>query len=189
MFKPERIGIYGGTFDPIHEGHLHLIEELFALDLVDGLIVVPAGQPWLRELEPIASGQDRLAMAELALDELPAEIRSRVWINDVEVKRNGPTYTIDTVLEFKKFKPKAHWILILGSDAFANISKWHRSDELQALVEILVIAREGEGLDIDALPVSASEIRQKIQAGQTAIKYLPESVWTYINERNLYARK
>ena len=189
MSSPARIGLYGGTFDPIHQGHLHLIEELFARDIVDELIVIPTGEPWLRGRAPFASGQDRLAMAQLAVKELPENIRSHVWVNDTEIRRSGPTYTIDTVEEMKKYQPDARWLLILGSDAFANIEKWHRSAELQALIEILVIAREGQGLDIEALPVSASQIRAEIQAHETEIKYLPESVWAYIKERNLYVSK
>lgn len=186
MSSPTRIGLYGGTFDPIHQGHLHLIEQLFARDLVDELILVPAGNPWLRESAPYASAQDRLAMAHLAVEELPAAIREHVLVSDVEVNRSGPTYTIDTVEEFKRFRPHATWYLILGSDVFASIHKWHRSAELQSLVEILVIARDGEGLNINALPVSASQIRLQIQNHESAIKYLPESVWAYIKERNLY---
>lgn len=186
MSSPTRIGLYGGTFDPIHQGHLHLIEQLFARDIVDELILVPAGEPWLRNRAPFASGQDRLAMAQLAVKNLPASIRSHVWVSDLEVRRSGPTYTIDTVQELKTYQPDARWLLILGSDAYASIEQWYRSAELQALIEILVIARDGEGLDIEALPVSASEIRAQIQARETQINYLPESVWTYIKERNLY---
>lgn len=189
MSSPTRIGLYGGTFDPIHEGHLHLIKQLFAHDIVDELIVVPTGEPWMRSQAPTASPQDRLAMVELAVKELPEEIRSHVWVNDVEVRRSGPTYTIDTVEELKKFRPEASWKLIIGSDAFAGIEKWHRSKELQELIEIVVIARDGQGLNIEALPVSASQIRSQIQAHEGTIKYLPESVWTYIKERNLYASK
>lgn len=186
MSSPTRIGLYGGTFDPIHQGHLHLIEQLFARDLVDELILVPAGNPRLREHAPYASAQDRLAMAQLAVKELPAAIREHVLVSDVEVNRSGPTYTIDTVEELKKFRPDATWYLILGSDVFASIGKWHRSAELHSLVEVLVIARNGEGLNIEALPVSASQIRSQIQNHESAIKYLPESVWAYIKERNLY---
>ncbi len=189
MSSPKRIGLYGGTFDPFHEGHLHLIEQLLSLDLVDELIVVPAGKPWLRGSAPIAPPADRLAMAQMAIKDLPAQIRDHVWVNDIEIKREGPTYTIDTVEEFKKYQPDARWILILGSDVYSGIKKWHRAAELRELVEFLVIARDGEGLNIDALPVSASGIRQQIKAGESAIKYLPESVWTYIKERNLYASK
>jgi nicotinate-nucleotide adenylyltransferase len=186
LSSPSRIGLYGGTFDPIHQGHLHLIAQLFDRDIVDELILVPTGQPWLRTSPPIASAQDRLAMAELAVKDLPVNLRSQVRDSDVEVRRSGPTYTIDTVEELKASKPDAKWFLILGSDAYAGIKKWHRSAELQGLIEILVIARDGEGLNIDALPVSASDIRSQIQSGQTQIKYLPESVWAYIEERNLY---
>lgn len=186
MSSPTRIGLYGGTFDPIHQGHLHLIEQLFARNIVDELVLVPAGHPWLRNHAPYASAQDRLAMAQLAVKELPAAIREHVLVSDVEVNRSGPTYTIDTVEELKKFRPDATWILILGSDAFAGIDKWHRSAELQSLIKVLVIARDGEGFNIDALPVSASRIRSQIQNHESAIKYLPESVWAYIKERNLY---
>lgn len=189
MSSPARIGLYGGTFDPVHQGHLHLIEQLFARDIVDELIVVPTGEPWLRNRAPFASGEDRLAMAALAVKELPENIRSHVWVSDVEVRRSGPTYTIDTVQELKAFQPDAKWLLILGSDAYTSIEQWHRSAELQALIEILVIARDGEGLDIKALPVSASRIRAQIQAHETEIKYLPESVWAYIKERKLYVSK
>jgi nicotinate-nucleotide adenylyltransferase len=189
LSSPSRIGLYGGTFDPIHQGHLHLVEQLFARDIVDELVLVPTGQPWLRSSSPIASGQDRLAMAELAVKILPEKIRSKVSVSDVEVRRSGPTYTIDTVQELTAIKPDVRWILILGSDAFAGIEKWHRSAELRSLIKILEIARNGEGLNIDALPVSASEIRAQIQAGQRDIKYLPESIWAYIKERNLYVSK
>ena len=187
MSSSTRIGLYGGTFDPIHWGHLHLIEQLFARDVVDELILVPTGNPWLRDRAPFASAQDRLAMAQLAVKELPQTIRAHVLVSDVEVNRSGPTYTIDTVEELKKFRPDATWLLILGSDAFAGIGQWHRSEELQSTIEILVIAREGEGLNIDALPISASQIRSQLQNNESAIKYLPESVWAYIKERNLYA--
>jgi nicotinate-nucleotide adenylyltransferase len=189
LSSPSRIGLYGGTFDPIHQGHLHLIAQLFARDMVDELILVPTGQPWLRSSPPIASAQDRLAMAELAVQDLPENIRPHVWVSDVEVRRSGPTYAIDTVEELRAFKPDAKWFLILGSDAYAGIEKWHRSAELKAMIEILLIARDGEGLNIQALPVSASEIRSQIHSHQTQVKYLPESVWAYIKERNLYVSK
>lgn len=151
--------------------------------------MVPAGQPWLRGGAPVASSEDRLAMVQLAVKELSEDVRPHVWVSDVEVRRSGPTYTIDTVEELRRFRPDAEWKLILGSDAHAGIEQWHRSKELQELIEILVIAREGNGLDIQALPVSASQIREQIAAHESEIKYLPESVWTYIKERNLYASK
>jgi len=189
LSSPSRIGLYGGTFDPIHQGHLHLIEQLFARGIVDELILVPTGEPWLRSNGPVASGQDRLAMAKLAVQDLPESLQQKISVSDIEVRRSGPTYTIDTVNELKAQRPHATWILILGSDAYASIDQWHQSVDLQDLIEVLVIARDGEGLNIQALPVSASQIRAQIQAHATEIKYLPESVWAYIKERNLYASK
>lgn len=189
MSSPIRIGLYGGTFDPIHKGHLHLIEELFAQDIVDEIILVPAGEPWLRTRAPFATGQDRLAMAQLAIKELPEEMRWHVSVSDVEVARKGSTYTIDTVLELQARRPNAKWLLILGSDAYSLIEQWHRSAELQGLIEILVVAREGKGLNINALPISASQIRAEVQAHPEQVKDLPESVWGYIKERNLYVSK
>ena len=189
MSSPNRIGLYGGTFDPIHTGHLHVIQQLFTRNIVDELVLVPAGEPWLRSRTPYASGDDRFAMAQLAVKELPANIRTRVTVSDIEVRRAGSTYTIDTVLELQMERPDAQWILILGTDAYEDIEQWHRSAELQAIIEILVVAREGKGLDIKALPISASQIRAQIQREPDEVKDIPDSVWTYIKERHLYASK
>ncbi|MBI3430279.1 MAG: nicotinate (nicotinamide) nucleotide adenylyltransferase [Actinobacteria bacterium] len=189
MSTPFRIGLYGGTFDPIHNGHLHVIQQLFTLNIVDELVLVPAGEPWLRSRAPFASGDDRLAMAELAVKELPEIIQSRVTVSDLEVGRTGSTYTIDTVQELEAERPDAKWLLILGSDAYESIEQWHRSGELQELIEIVVVAREGKGMDIQALPISASQVRREIQNNPEEVKDIPESVWTYIKERHLYASK
>ncbi|MEY3859710.1 MAG: hypothetical protein RL568_1140 [Actinomycetota bacterium] len=92
-----RVGIYGGTFDPIHLGHLHVITQLIEKKLVDQLLVVPAGEPLLRENAPIATAQQRRAMCQLALADLPVAVASKVQVNPIEVLRMGPSYAIDTV--------------------------------------------------------------------------------------------
>ncbi|HEX7405867.1 MAG TPA: nicotinate (nicotinamide) nucleotide adenylyltransferase [Candidatus Nanopelagicaceae bacterium] len=189
MSHPARIGLYGGTFDPIHNGHLHLIAQLLERHLVDELILIPAGQPWLRANSPMASGVDRLAMAQLAVKDLPPEIQSQVSVSDIEVQRSGPTYTIDTVEQLQKARPDVRWVLILGSDAHQAMGQWHRSEELQSLVEILIVARDGHGLDIQALPISATDLRASLQSQPSQQHELPESVWTYIKEHKLYASK
>ena len=192
MSKPARVGLYGGTFDPIHRGHLHLITQLLQRNVVDEIIVIPAPTPWMRDEAPRASVQERLEMVRLGVAELDPEIESRVSVSEIEILREGLSYTIDTVVELKAQSPQIHFVLILGSDAFAGIEKWHRSKELLSMIEVLVIAREGDGLDIDALAVSSTRIRSEMltrNATTGRSEDLPESIRKYIKERNLYASK
>ena len=178
------VGIYGGTFDPIHLGHLHVITQLLQREIVDRLLIVPAGQPLLRPDSPQASGAQRRAMCQLAIDSLPTEIRSRVEVNPIEVLRDGPSYAIDTVDAVAATYPDAQIILFVGSDAFANIDKWHRVEELKNKCRIIVIERPGysfEGLDISALDISATQIREG------SSNQIPQSVAHYIKENGLYA--
>ncbi len=143
----------------------------------------------MREQTPFASGEDRLAMVKLAVVDLPKDIQPRVKVSDSEVRRGGSTYSIDTVLELRAEKPDAEIVLILGSDAYSSIGKWHRSAELLELVRVFIVAREGVGFDIDALAISSTMIREKILTKIDVSAELPESVWSYIKERNLYASK
>ena len=185
MSRSNRIGLYGGTFDPIHNGHFYVITELLERDVVDQIILVPAGEPWLREKAPIASGEDRLKMCQLAVAEL--DLGDEVLVNSIEIRRSGPSYTIDTVEALKATYPNDKIALILGTDAHSNIDQWHRSDELKKLVEVLVIDRPdfpgSPTLDIDALKISATAVRD----GEFDL--LPPAVVTYIKERGLYASK
>ena len=178
------VGIYGGTFDPIHLGHLHVITQLIQREIVDNLLVVPAGQPLLRTDAPVATGAQRRTMCQLAIDSLPAEIRSRVEVNPIEILREGPSYAIDTVDAVAATYPQAQIILFVGSDAYVNIEKWHRVEELKKKCRIIVIERPGfsfEGLDISALDISATQIREG------SSNQIPESVAHYIKENGLYA--
>ena len=178
------VGIYGGTFDPIHLGHLHVITQLIQREIVDNLLIVPAGQPLLRTDAPVAPGAQRRTMCQLAIDSLPAEIRSRVEVNPIEILREGPSYAIDTVDAVAATYPQAQIILFVGSDAYVNIEKWHRVEELKKKCRIIVIERPGysfEGLDISALDISATQIREG------SSNQIPESVAHYIKENGLYA--
>ena len=178
------VGIYGGTFDPIHLGHLHVITQLIQREIVDNLLIVPAGQPLLRTDAPVATGAQRRTMCQLAIDSLPAEIRSRVEVNPIEILREGPSYAIDTVDAVAATYPQAQIILFVGSDAYVNIEKWHRVEELKKKCRIIVIERPGysfEGLDISALDISATRIREG------SSNQIPESVAHYIKENGLYA--
>lgn len=177
----KKIGIYGGTFDPIHNGHVKVIGQLLSRSVVDQILVIPAGDPLLRENAPTASGPDRFEMCKLATKDF-----NKVTVLDLEIKRSGPSYAIDTVEEIKKNNPSAELFWIIGSDAYEKIDKWHRSEELQDLVNFIVVERPGysDGIDIDALNISATQIRQ-----DKDLNGVPFLVQKYIKEKKLYASK
>ena len=179
-----KLGLYGGTFDPIHNGHTHVITQLIQRGIVDHLLVVPAGEPRLRENAPKATGAQRRTMCQLAINDLPPEIRSKVEVNPIEILRMGPSYTIDTVEAVKQAYPDDEIILIVGTDAYEKLDHWHRVDELMKLVTLEVIQRPGYigdlARDIDAIDVSATQVRLH-QSDQ-----LSPSVAAYIKEHNLY---
>jgi nicotinate-nucleotide adenylyltransferase len=178
-----RVGIYGGTFDPIHLGHLHVITQLIQKNLVDQLLVVPAGMPLLRENAPTATGQQRRAMCQLALADLPTEVATKVQVNPIEILRTGPSYAIDTVEAVAQNYPDDTIVLVIGQDAADKLEQWHRIDELRTMVEFLVIGRPGftgNGVDIGAIDVAATTIRQGLSADVSS------SVAAFIRENNLY---
>ena len=182
-----KIAIFGGTFDPIHIGHLRVISEIISRKLADRILLIPAGQPQLRDVQTVASPSDRRAMCQIALKDLPAAVSSKVEVNPIEILRQGPSFTIDTVEAVAKSYPDDQIALIIGTDAFAKIDQWHRTRELQDMVEFIVIDRpEFPGsptLDIDALNISATQVR----AGD--LESVSPHVATYIKEHHLYASK
>ena len=188
----QTIGIYGGTFDPIHRGHLHVINHVLTHELVDYLLVIPSGEPWLREHQPLAGGADRVAMCALAISELPQDIKNRIDVSPLEIDRSGPSYMIDTVEAVQANHPGSQLILILGSDAAEHLHRWHRAGELQELVDVLIVERPdqvpGKGIDIQALPISATQVRAEIVALANS-SAIPPIVATYIKEHGLYGSK
>lgn len=183
----------GGTFDPIHLGHLHIIEAV--ADRFDQILVIPTGQPWLRESAPMASGADRVEMCTRALTDLSDDLQSKVALTDIEVRREGPTYTVDTIAQLKAFFPEDRFTLILGSDAAEAIPQWHKSADLLKMVSILVVRRPGEAtsqfpeIEIDALDISATQIRHELSSRSDISQFISPSVLTYIQERGLYVGK
>ena len=204
------IGIYGGTFDPIHNGHLHVIKQLLQSHRVDRIIVIPAGEPQLRE-KPIASSSDRLEMCKIAVDSLTA-VRDRVEVSSIEVERDRPSYAIETVEALLKSHPGKEFAWIIGSDAFRRIDQWHESERLRELISFIVIERpergagEGsendfnndsdidfydvfndvDGEEIDALQISATEIRKLLHSRQSVSDMVPPPVLSYIESKGLY---
>jgi len=181
-----RVGIYGGTFDPIHRGHLHVITQLFNKDLIDQLLVIPAGQPQLRTSVPTASAEQRRTMCELAVSTLPDEFKNKVHVNPIEILRQGPSYTIETVEALSHAYPGDQIYLIVGADALSKIEQWHRAKELQKMVTIICINRPGypeSGIDIDALDTAATTIRQGLSVD------VPEIVAGFIRDNGLYGNQ
>jgi nicotinate-nucleotide adenylyltransferase len=182
-----KIAIYGGTFDPIHKGHLHVISEIISRNLADRILLIPAGQPQLRDVQPVAPATDRRAMCQAALKDLPAEVSGKVEVNPIEILRQGPSFTIDTVEAVVQSYPGDQIALIVGTDAFTKIDQWHRAGELQDMVEFIVIDRPefpgSPNLEIGALNISATQVR----AGD--LDAVSPHVATYIKEHDLYASK
>ncbi|MFM1865184.1 MAG: hypothetical protein RL677_964 [Actinomycetota bacterium] len=186
----KRIGLFGGSFDPIHNGHLAVANQVLSDSLVDEVIFVPVGLPW-QKAKPSATAVHRKAMLELVIKD-----NSKFKLSTKELERDGISYTIDTVEEFLKEDINLEINLILGVDAARSISTWHQAKELINLVKILVIARGEQNppnLDFDFLfvkmplvDISSSGVRDNLKKG-LAINYLvPKEVATYISDHNLY---
>ena len=197
MTAINNLAVFGGTFDPIHRGHLHLITSVLKSGKFDQLIVVPAGEPNLRTA-PVASKADRLRMLELALSDLPKEISHQIRISDIEILRTGPTYSVDTVKELQRTF-NAKWTLIIGSDVLTSLPQWHAFQELCSLVEFLVVKRPGSDvenlpgvrmstIEIDALDISATQLRAALASRSDISAYVSPRVVEYIKEHGLYVR-
>jgi len=160
-------------------------------------MVMPAGSPYSREAAPVANGFDRVEMCARALEDLPEYLQEKVVLTDLEVRREGPTYAIDTMTQLKPFFPKDTFTLILGSDAAEQFEKWHKVAELKKLVDVLVVKRPGTlgsksgypEIEIDALDISATQVREVLASGKDASPFISDSVLEYIKERGLYGSK
>lgn len=191
MIKIKNCAIFGGTFDPIHKGHIHLIDWLVNSGRFDQVVIVPAGAPWQRST--IASATDRLEMVRLALHD------RNLRVSDCEVRRAGESFAIDTVRELASEIPAERYTWIIGSDAFAGIESWREIETLAKLVEFLVIARPGhnltaipsginfESVEVAALDISATRIRNEIANGGAWQDLVPPEVAAYIEREQIYA--
>lgn len=192
-----RIGLYGGTFDPIHLGHLRAAEnarEEMGLDLVAFL---PSAVPPHRSA-PLSAAADRLAMARLATASHP---RFEAW--DAELRRPGPSYTVETISSLLSERPSDAFVLVVGADTWPEIATWREPERLLSLVEVAVVDRPGyPGLGPDApfpgargvtrvegpsLPISATAIRERARQGRSVRFLVPDAVADYIAARRLYA--
>ncbi|MFH1338451.1 MAG: nicotinate-nucleotide adenylyltransferase [Candidatus Omnitrophota bacterium] len=186
-----KTGILGGTFNPIHLGHLILAEEVRQKIRLDKVIFVPANLPPHKENGEIIPAYHRMKMLKLAIKPNPYFSAS-----DIEIKKEGRSYTIDTVKELTKLYPDDELYFIIGSDLVKYLSEWKDVKEIIALVKFIVATRPGFPLenlpsymttiDIRAVDISAFEIRQCIKENRSFRYLVPESVQQYIIKKELY---
>jgi nicotinate-nucleotide adenylyltransferase len=194
-----KLGVLGGTFDPAHNGHLAL-GECARNDLgLDRVLFVPAGQPWRKADRDITPAEHRVAMLSMATEGLPA-----FEVSTMEVDRQGPSYTVETLSALRANHAQVEIYLILGEDALADLPNWRDPERILELAT-LAVARRGDGSDIgegeQAAPgladrlvwlkmplveVSASAIRERERAGVSIRDLVPEAVAEYIHEHGLY---
>lgn len=191
-----RLGILGGSFDPVHLGHLLAAQDAWENAGLDRVVFMPAAQAPLRSAAPQATAEQRLALLRAAL-----EGDDRFALSTLELERGGTSYTIDTVQAFRALHPAAELFWIIGADQAARLPLWHQIAALSQLVQFIVLARPGfpaspptalpEGLRLLPVPmhecaISSSEIRLRLAAGKPVRLFLPAPVADLIEREHLY---
>lgn len=196
-----RIGIFGGSFNPPHNGHLHLAESVHAALRLDEVWLVPAKQPPHKSAAAYAPAQDRLEMCRIAAEHYP-------WMRaeDYELRQDGVSYSYYTVTHFAETYPDAEFFLLIGGDMLRTFTQWYRWQDILQYTALAAIAREPEEyaeleqcagflrqygeiylVNVESFPVSSTKIRENVQKSLNNSCYLPKKIVQYINKRNLYA--
>ncbi|MDD5197020.1 MAG: nicotinate-nucleotide adenylyltransferase [Candidatus Omnitrophota bacterium] len=186
-----KIGILGGTFNPVHIGHLILAEEAREKLGLEKIIFVPANQPPHKDNGDIAAGSIRLKMLKLSI-----KGNKHFGVSDAEIKRQGRSYTIDTIREFKQKYPCDELYFIIGSDLLKYLDEWKDLAEINKMVKFIAATRPGYPLEkipayiktlgIRAVDISGFEVRRCIQEDKSFRYLVPEAVFNYINKKGLY---
>jgi nicotinate-nucleotide adenylyltransferase len=190
-----RIGVMGGTFDPIHNGHLMAANEAAHAFNLDEVIFVPTGHPWQKADRPIAPAEDRYLMTVIATAANPLFSVSRI-----EIDRPGETYTVDTLRELRAQRGgDAEFFFIIGADALSGLSSWHAPEEVLTLVHFIGLTRHGHQLaegslgseqfsliEMPTLEISSSACRERVRSGLPISYLVPDGVISYISKRGLY---
>ncbi len=196
-----RLGVFGGTFDPIHVGHLVAAVNARHTLRLDRVLFVVANEPWQKVGDrPVSPPEERLALVDAALGDVDGLEASRL-----EIDRGGPSYTIDTVDELRRRDPAGELFLIVGADVVAGLGTWDRLDDVRRQVTLVVVNRPGstpvlpgpEGplvgwhavaIEIPALEISSTDLRERAASGRPLDYLIPEGAVRMIRERGMYAR-
>jgi nicotinate-nucleotide adenylyltransferase len=193
----KRIGIMGGTFDPIHNGHLVAASEVATRFALDEVVFVPTGQPWQKGDVPVSSAEDRYLMTVIATASNP-----RFHVSRVDIDRPGPTYTVDTLRDLKAvYDAEAELFFITGADALQKILSWKDAPEMFSLAHFIGVTRPGFTLSdahlpadtvtlvqVPAMAISSTDCRDRVAAGKPVWYLVPDGVVQYIAKRHLYQR-
>jgi nicotinate-nucleotide adenylyltransferase len=193
--RAPRIGVMGGTFDPIHHGHLVAASEVAQSFDLDEVVFVPTGRPWQKD--DVTESEHRYLMTVIATASNPSFTVSRV-----DIDRAGPTYTIDTLRDLKQQRPDAELFFITGADAIAQILGWRDHAELWDLAHFVAVSRPGHDLHTDGLPsddvsqlqipalaISSTDCRDRVRRGHPVWYLVPDGVVQYIAKHHLYRSK
>jgi nicotinate-nucleotide adenylyltransferase len=189
-----RVGIMGGTFDPIHHGHLVAASEVASLFGLDEVIFVPTGEPWQKSERTVSPAEHRYLMTVIATASNP-----RFWVSRADIDRDGPTYTIDTVRDIAAQRPGAELFFITGADALNQILSWKDAPDVLRLAKFVGVTRPGYELsdahlpsdsvtliDVPALAISSSACRERVAADRPVWYLVPDGVVQYIVKHRLY---
>jgi nicotinate-nucleotide adenylyltransferase len=190
-----RLGVMGGTFDPIHHGHLVAASEVQTRFGLDEVVFVPTGQPWQKDSREVSPPEHRYLMTIVATASNP-----RFTVSRVDIDRPGPTFTIDTLRDLKTQRPDDELFFITGADALAQILSWKDADELFELAHFVGVTRPGyvlseSGLPADrvslqevpAMAISSTDCRARVERSEPVWYLVPDGVVQYINKYRLYA--
>jgi nicotinate-nucleotide adenylyltransferase len=197
MGDAQRIGVMGGTFDPIHHGHLVAASEVAQVFALDEVVFVPTGQPWQKEDRQVSPSEDRYLMTVIATASNP-----RFSVSRIDIDRGGPTYTIDTLRDLRAERgDEAELFFITGADALEQIMSWQDVNELFKLAHFVGCTRPGHMLtghglpedrvslvEIPALAISSTNCRQRVARGEPIWYLVPDGIVQYIAKRRLYRR-
>jgi nicotinate-nucleotide adenylyltransferase len=191
-FPRLRLGVYGGTFDPVHLGHLILARDVLEQLKLDAVLFVPAGRSPFKTRKPLAADARRLAMLKLGLKH-----ERRFWLTRCELDRPAPSYAYDTALEIREAFPRAELFWLIGADQLEGLGKWHRARELKKLVTFVLLPRgdnaakpaKGAVLGLPRprrVDISATEIRHRVKTRLPIDHLVPAPIAAYIQRHGLY---